>query len=85
MMSAQSGPFWSRWRIRREEIASRSALSRIKTLRRCPRADEVSCKSRPRRSSLSPIQLGRSLGLQIHTAEDVVSRIYFPVVLDEQL
>ncbi len=42
MMSAQSCPFWSRYRISREAIASRSAWSRIRTLRRCWRADGVS-------------------------------------------
>jgi hypothetical protein len=38
MMSAQSCPFWSRQRIRRDEVASRSGGSWIRTL---PLADDL--------------------------------------------
>ena len=52
MMSAQSSLRSSRWRMRREEIASRSACSRLRTLRRCPRADGSRVWSRSRRAAL---------------------------------
>ncbi len=51
MMSAQSSPVWSMYRIKREEIASRSAWSRIRTWRKSSRAFGSRVERKARRSS----------------------------------
>jgi hypothetical protein len=53
MMSAQSSPRPSRWRISCEAIASRLAWSRISTSRRCSRAEGFKVRSKFRRSASS--------------------------------